>query len=61
MRVTRLHAGKAVRVKVNEENATQLLVMAAEKGFDWVHYTSRDYVTLSVALSKDGKSIRRIA
>ena len=47
---------RSVCIKVNDESASQLLVMAAEKGFDWVHYTSRDYVTLSVA-PDEGESV----
>ena len=43
---------RSVCIKVSEENASQVLMMAVEKGFDWVHYTTKEYVTLSVAPDK---------
>ena len=36
-----------------------MLVMAAERGFDWVHYTTEEYVTLSVA-PNNGESVSHI-
>ena len=53
-------AARSVCIKVNEGNASQVLVMAAEKGFDWVHYTSKEYVTLSAA-PDDSKYMKGIA
>ena len=33
---------------MNKNNASLVLVQAAEIGFDWVHYATQEYATFSV-------------
>ena len=48
MFISRVIAGRTVRVSVRVDYMSELLQVAIEAGFDWVYFASHSYVRLSV-------------
>ena len=59
MFISRVIAGRTVRVSVRVDYMSELLQVAIEAGFDWVYFASHSYVRLSVI--PDGELINSLS